>query len=237
MKNIKPFLSNLIAHRGVHNKIIKENTITSIKKSIKLNVPVEFDITLTKDNVVVLCHDSYIKIINKKYEIRKYDFKYLKKICHNLVTLEEVLKVVCGKIPLLIEFKYYNKGNKLAKQACKLLDNYKGPFAIQSFSVKIVSWFKRNRKEYLVGQLCLRKYDSKVKRYIISKAVMLSMHFTNPDFLSYNIKDLPNEKIERLRKRMPVLGWTVKNVNQIEKNSDYCDNFICDNIEEIMEEL
>lgn len=60
-----------------------------------------------------------------------------------LVTLEDVLKLVNGRIPLLIEFKPYNNGNKLEKQAVELLDKYNGYFAIQSFSPLIVYWFKK----------------------------------------------------------------------------------------------
>ena len=232
MKNLNPLLNRLIAHRGVHNKYIKGNSLIAIELAVMKKIPVEFDITLTKDNVVILCHDSFIKCDDKKYIINKYNYKYLKNICHELVTLERVLNIVSGKIPLLIELKPYNKGKKLEKECTKILDNYKGYFAIQSFSPFIIYWFKKNKESYIRGQLLTNTYNY---NFIVNSIYkyMLFNKFTNPDFICYNIKGLPNKQIEKIRNSKPVIGWTVKKQEQIDKYNKYCDNFICDNILEI----
>lgn len=232
MKNLEPLLNKLIAHRGVHNKYIKGNSLIAIELAIMKKLPVEFDVTLTKDNVVILCHDSFIECGDKTYIISKYDYNFLKNICHELVTLESVLKLVSGKIPLLIELKPYNKGNKLEKECVKLLDKYKGYFAIQSFSPFIIYWFKKNRESYIRGQLLTNTYNY---NFIVNGIYkyMLFNKFTNPDFICYNIKGLPNKQIEKVRKSKPIIGWTVRKQEQIEKYNKYCDNFICDNVLEI----
>lgn len=232
MKDLKPLLSTLIAHRGIHNKYIKGNSLPAIDMAIMKNYPVEFDVTLTKDNVVILCHDSFIKCRNKNYIISKHDYLKLKSICHELVTLDEVLKLVSGKIPLLIELKPYTKGNKLEKECVKLLDSYQGYFAIQSFSPFIIYWFKKNRPNYIRGQLLTNTYNY---NFIVNSIYkyMLFNKFTNPDFICYNIKGLPNKQIEKARNTKPIIGWTVKKESQIEKYGKYCNNFICDNILEI----
>ena len=232
MKSLKPLLNHLIAHRGVHNKYIKGNSLIAIELAVMKKIPVEFDITLTKDNIVILCHDSFIKCGNETYIISKHNYKYLKKVCHKLVTLESVLNIVSGKIPLLIELKPYNKGKKLEKECIKLLDKYKGYFAIQSFSPFTIYWFKKNRESYIRGQLLTNTYNY---NFIVNSIYkyMLFNKFTNPDFICYNIKGLPNKQIEKIRNSKPVIGWTVKNQEQIEKYGKYCDNFICDNILEI----
>lgn len=232
MKNLNPLLNRLIAHRGVHNKYIKGNSLIAIELAVMKKIPVEFDITLTKDNVVILCHDSFIKCDDKKYIINKYNYKYLKNICHELVTLERVLNIVSGKIPLLIELKPYNKGKKLEKECTKILDKYKGYFAIQSFSPFTIYWFKKNKESYIRGQLLTNTYNY---NFIVNSIYkyMLFNKFTNPDFICYNIKGLPNKQIEKIRNSKPVIGWTVKKQEQIDKYNKYCDNFICDNILEI----
>ena len=218
MKDLKPLLNKLIAHRGLHDKYVKENSKLAIIKAINKKLPVEFDITLTKDNVIILCHDNYIKRNNEIYIIKNYDYKFLLNICHELVTLDEVLKLVNGKIPLLIELKPYNNGNKLEKQAVKLLDNYNGYFAIQSFSPLIVYWFKKNRPNYIRGQL-LTKYN----KYSFMKKLIYK-------YMIFNKKGLPNRQIEKYRLKNAVIGWTIKNESEIIKYSKYCDNFVCDNL-------
>lgn len=232
MKNMAPLLDKFIAHRGIHNKYIKGNSLVAIELAVVKKYPIEFDITLTKDEKVILCHDSFIKCNNKIYTISKHTYLELKRICHGLVTLDEVLKKVSGSVPLLIELKPYTKGNKLEKESVRLLDEYKGYFAIQSFSPKILYWFKKNRKKYIRGQLLTNNYSYNFIVNIIYK-YMLFNKFTNPDFICYNIKGLPNRLIKKARLFKPIIGWTIKNKKQIEKYNKYCDNFICDNILEL----
>ena len=98
MKNMDPLLDKFIAHRGIHNKYIKGNSLLAIELAIIKKYPIEFDITLTKDKEVVLCHDSFIKCDNKIYIISKHTYLELKRVCQGLVTLGEVLKKVSGSV-------------------------------------------------------------------------------------------------------------------------------------------
>ena len=47
-----------IAHRGLHDKNITENSMTGFQKAIENGLPFEFDIHLTKDGELVVCHDD-----------------------------------------------------------------------------------------------------------------------------------------------------------------------------------
>ena len=67
-----------------------------------------------------------------------------------------------------------------------------------------------------------------IKKVFLSR--MLFNIFTKPDFISYNFKDLPNNRIKKLRKKMIILGWTVRNEEDLEYAKKYCDNCICENI-------
>lgn len=229
MKDLAPLIDNLIAHRGLHNKFIKENSLLSIDKAIVKNIPVEIDVTMTKDKKIVLCHNRYIKKNNNKYLISQNSLKKLKSICHELVTLEEVLNFVDGKIPLLIELKPYNKGHILEKKIVELLDTYNGYFALQSFNPLTLLWLRKNRNNYVRGQLVTNNYNYNFLVNIIYEH-MLFNRFTNPDFICYNIKGLPNKKIEKFRDKKIVIGWTVRSKKDLEKYRNYCDNFICENI-------
>ena len=54
MKNIDFLKRSLIAHRGVHNSIIHENTLPAFVKSVDKNYIIELDIHILKDNKCVI---------------------------------------------------------------------------------------------------------------------------------------------------------------------------------------
>ena len=104
-----------VIHRGITNKYIKENSYCAIKRALMdvNSSGVEFDIRLTKDNVIVLSHDSidiessnYSDIIKKKY----------------LSTLDVILGINTKKI-LLIDIKVRNNYKRFAKRIIKYLDD------------------------------------------------------------------------------------------------------------------
>lgn len=47
-----------IAHRGLHNDSIQENTLAALEGAYKANAYVETDVFLTKDNKIVIQHDK-----------------------------------------------------------------------------------------------------------------------------------------------------------------------------------
>lgn len=47
-----------IAHRGLWSESIPENSLPAYKKAAEKNYPVEIDVYLTKDNVIVSFHDD-----------------------------------------------------------------------------------------------------------------------------------------------------------------------------------
>ncbi len=92
-----------IAHRGVQNSLVKQNTLAAFKLAIASDkfVGFEFDVRVTKDNVFVVCHDPFIKTNLIKY--KTYD--ELKK--YNIPRLIDVLKLKTSKI-FLVEIKDFS---------------------------------------------------------------------------------------------------------------------------------
>ena len=164
MKDLSFLQNKIIAHRGVNdnNKVV-ENTLESFSNAVKLGYAIEFDIHLLKDNEIVVYHDDNLKRltgINKDLKDLTYDdIKDIKLLNTNqtIPKLSEVLKLVNGKVPIIIELKYDRKVGLLEKELVKYLDNYKGKFAVKSFNPLIVRWFKINRKDYIRGLLVPRK--------------------------------------------------------------------------------
>jgi len=96
----------IIGHRGARG-LAPENTIASLRKALEHHVDeLEFDLRVTKDNVVILHHDS--KLVNadgQSFKIRQYDYQTLKGHKPDLTTFEEVLETIGHPVPLYIEVK------------------------------------------------------------------------------------------------------------------------------------
>ena len=219
MKNIDFLKNNLIAHRGLHNSQIPENTLPAFYKCVYKNYIIELDIHILKDNTIVIYHDHNLKKltgVNKVIETLSYaqlsKIKINKK--YTIPTLEQVMHIVDGKVPILIEVKDVDNNSKFEEKLVKLLDNYKGEFAIQSINPFVIDWFYKNRKDYVIGLIIFNDLNYNIVKKYTKKI----------DFISVYKKQLPFE-INKL-----VLGWTIRNKSEYEKYKNLCDNLICENI-------
>lgn len=218
IKNSDFLKNSIIAHRGIFdNKKTVENTINAFKKAINKGYTIELDLHLTKDNKIVVFHDDKLDrlsdgegFINDKTleELRK-----IKLIDGSVIpTFDEVLELVNGKVPLLIELKY-SKGFRLEKEVINRLDNYKGEFAIQSFIPSTIIYFRLFRKNYIVGLLVGTKHNT-------SNVI----NTCKPDFINVN-KDLLEEKKIQRYKGIKLVYLVDK--KEKDKYTDKCDNVIC----------
>ena len=239
MKNTREtnFLkNNIIAHRGVYNlkkDNIPENSIEAFKNAIDNNYMIELDLHVLKDDNVVVFHDKNLHRmtgIDKDIKDCTYDeIKNLKlKNTDNHIPLfKDVLELVDGKVPLLIELKHDVKVGKLEKETMKYLKKYKGEYAIMSFNPLTLLYFKKEYSNIIRGQLAYDLNDKKfnfIKRYILEN---MSFNFiTKPDFIAYGIDSMPSKVVEKFRKKGLVIGWTVKNDKDLEKAKKYCYNYI-----------
>ena len=123
MKNASFLTKKVIAHRGIHSNY-PENSMMAFKKAIQKGYPIELDVQLTKDNEVIVFHDATLKrmcSINKRPG--SFNVKELKQVClddtdQSIPTLKEVLKVVNGKVPIIVELKKTNKNYTLETNRC-----------------------------------------------------------------------------------------------------------------------
>lgn len=230
-KELNFLKSNLIAHRGIYDNIkIPENTISSFTEAIKNKYPIELDARLTKDNKVIVFHDKnlsrmcnidkYVKDINYN-EIKEYK---LLNTNNSIPILEEVLKLINGKVPIIIELKVDRKDFFLEREVIKLLNNYHGLYAIQSFNPLSILYFKI-------------KYPHIIRGLLIKNSKYLGLYnlVTKPDFISYNIKRISKSKMSKYKNKYLLLGWTIKTKEEYLNNKDFCDSLICENIKNIKE--
>ena len=114
LKNKTIFLTkSLIAHCGVHDikNSIPENSIKAFEKAILKGYIIELDLHILKDDNVVVFHDDNLYSmtgVNKKIKDCTYnEIKNLKiqNTNSNIPLFKEVLELVKGRVPLLIELK------------------------------------------------------------------------------------------------------------------------------------
>ena len=228
---------NLIAHRGMHNESIGiiENSLEAFKLAIENKYIIELDIHILKDNEIVVFHDDNLKRItgvDKNISDCTYDEikdLKLKDTSSYIPKLTEVLELVNGRVPLLIEIKSDVNVGRLEVNLVKILDKYKGKFAIQSFNPFSINWFRKNRPNILRGQLSAGFKNESIFKKIVLKNMLLNF-VTNPDFISYAVNDLSFEKARKIRKSKLLLGWTIRTEEQKEKYINEYDNLICENI-------
>lgn len=228
-----------ISHRGLHNDYIPENSMMAFKKAVEKGVAIELDLHLLKDNKIVVFHDDNLKRMtgcNRKIKDCTYeDIKNLKLLGSNekIPLLKDVLDLVKGKVILDIEFKCDKKAGLLEKEACKLLDEYSGIFIVKSFNPFSVLWFKKNRPNFIRGQLS--SDFSKDNFNIIKRTILKYMVFnflTKPDFIAYDFSAITSKQIEKIkRKNIPILLWTIRNNEELESIKKYKCSIIYENIE------
>lgn len=239
MKKHYWLLNTPIAHRGLHNhdNNIPENSIPAFEEALNANYPIELDVRILKDNTVVVFHDSNTeRLTNKNIHVEEADFNELNRL--NLLgtnikipSLPKVLEFLDSKAPVLIELKNENNGFRLENEVLKIISWYKGEIAVQSFNPYSMLWFKNNAPAFPRGQISSDFTEVKLKRHV--KFILRNMLYNfriKPDFVTYDIRALPNRRVTGLRKTgIPVIAWTIRNNSDLEKAHKYSDNFIFEN--------
>lgn len=200
-----------IAHRGLHGNGAGENTRTAFGRAIENGYPIETDVRLTKDGRLVCFHDDNAKrVTGVDSDIRDLTLEEVRKlrVCgtdDGVMTFEEFLAFVDGRTPLLIEIKQQRDGAKsgIEEKTVKLLDSYKGEFAIQSFDPFIMRRVRLLRPNFLRGQLGgTERGTLPFAKYTVVRKLLLDF-LSKPDFINYYIGEFP------IRTKLPVMRWTV----------------------------
>lgn len=238
---MKKFSNTYVAHRGLFNneKGVPENSLTAFLLAVKNGYGIELDVQLTKDGKLVVFHDDDLnRMCGKNIKVKNLTFKEIRKIKLNnsdekIPLLSEVLELVNGRSPLLIEIKGRNRRIETAKKTAEELRNYKGIYCIESFSPSIVGWYRKKQSNVARGQLIPGLNKKHMLCSWASQLVLpfvLAFGYPKPDFLAYNHKmtDVISYRMCRLFYTGYNAAWTIKNENQLKKAKKSFDIFIFD---------
>ncbi|WP_036436718.1 glycerophosphodiester phosphodiesterase family protein [Mycoplasma elephantis] len=225
-----------IAHRGFHNEIYPENSLGAFQYAIDNNFAIELDIHLLKDgNIIVFHDDNLYRMTGFNRDIKNTTWTEIKDLRlknteYCIPLFSNVLELVAGKVPLLIEFKTGSKNHALEEKAWEILKNYKHEYAIQSFDPFIVFWFRKNAPFVIRGILSGSFKNEKLpfyKKFILKKLLLRKK--IRPDFINYEIDFLKSKIILKLSKKNIILGWTARNKKTFFDNYNLGYNCIFEN--------
>lgn len=217
------YYGTMFAHRGYHcaEKGIPENSIPAFRAAIERKYGIELDIHITRDNQLVVFHDDTLermcKVEKTPEEMTLQELKNcpLSGTREHIPTLEEVLTLVNGRVPLLIELKMPGRSTAVCRRAYRTLKSYQGLYLVQSFNTLGLHWFYIHAPHVLRGQLAsnLTKSDDRPHWLFRFLAKHLMLNFWGrPDFISYKMADLPTLNALLLHRLFgtPFAVWTLR---------------------------
>lgn len=223
--DMKGLLTNY-AHRGLHGNGIPENSMKAFERAVDIGVGIELDVRESADGTLYIFHDDDLKRmcgVDQKFKEThdaELDSILLLGSNEHIPRFSDVLVLVDGRVPLLIELKAEMGNKTLCPKVAAVLDEYHGLFCVESFNSFLMGWFKRNRPRVPRGQLYtdLKKPNPKLRAFADS---MMINAISRPDFIAY---DIEHEDKPLLRLCLNVFKparfvWTVRDGKSFEKYS------------------
>lgn len=229
MRDVKFLKGNPISNKGIYdNNKIYENTIEAFKKAIDHKLIIHLKVRLTKDKVPIIYSDNNLtRLMNLKDKINQITYDeliYLNK--YHVPTLKEVLKLINGKVPIIINPKCCDFSYFLEKEIINNLDNYKGKVAFLSSNPLIIRWFNKNKSEIICGEI-LTKSNKTKKRKFISFFVNFIIKV---DFKSIDIKSYSILKLQKAKENSIVLGYLIETKEEYNLYKNALDNVFIDEL-------
>ncbi len=218
IKDLNPLFLKGCAHRGLHNKEFTENGRKAFQNAVDHNRAIELDVHLTKDNQLIVVHDSDLQRVTGKEGV--VETRTVKEIKDNyrlldgeqLPTFQEVLRLVDEQVPRLVELKTY-KGNNapLAKRAREELSGIKDKknFRIIAFDPRALI---RRKKTTIHTSLLIAKQR---------EDVFFFRHFFDSVDIEWVM--LKEKKVRKYRKKHLLNSWTINSEDKLEIALNYAD--------------
>lgn len=236
------FTARPIAHRGYHDKAVGriENSLSAFASAIEAGYGIELDLQLSRDGVAMAFHDDLLdRLTGDTGPVRDRDAAELGTIAlkgseDTIPTLAQVLDLVKGAVPLLIELKDQHgemgdTDGRLEQATADALRGYSGPVALMSFNPHMIR---------RVGVLCPdlpRGLISSAWRKIDDPHVPVDTRArlagipdfdaVGASFLSHDVTNLSAPRVEQLKSLgHTILCWTVRSAEQEREARKVADN-------------
>ena len=217
------FLSIPFAHRGLWDADRPENTMAAAQAAVDSGFGIEVDLQLSKDDQAMVFHDDTVDRLTSEIGwVQSYTAEELGQMSilesdQTIRALPELLKIVDGRVPLLLELKDPTARpggilGPLETRVMRDLSTYVGPVAVMSFHPGVVKNLARMAPAVprgLVGQ----QFDPEEVGQETADALNDYASFEDSGccFISHNWRDLGMPAVARLKEQgVPILCWTTR---------------------------
>lgn len=214
-----PFVGRNIAHRGLftEDQFTPENSLSAFDLAIQAGYGIELDVHITEDDRIVVFHDDTLeRMCDAEGRVEDCFWAELKNLPlsggdETMPLLSDVLNLVGGRCPIILELKPDRHRNELCERTLEFIRSYNGDICVESFDPRIVAWFRKNAPEILRGQLSQPAGDfgdaaNKLQAFALGN--LLTNFISRPHFVAYKIGKKPF--LVRLCDRLGAIkvGWT-----------------------------
>ena len=218
------------AHRGLHGNGVPENSLAAFRLAVENGHGIELDVQLSADGKVMIFHDDTLKRMTGcdklLSELTAAELRELRLAGtdEKIPYFTEVLELVDGKIPILVELKGENLDTSICKATNEILKDYKGPYCVESFNPVLVRWYKRHVKHVMRGLLVTKMtkdIEKHKKGYFFLRSMMLNC-MSRPDFIAYDVR-YPGFGLDLCTKFFGATpyAWTIRNEDHYYKAREY----------------
>ncbi len=210
------------AHRGLHGSGVPENSLKAFRKARDAGYGIELDVHLMQDGNLAVIHDASLKrtagvaVKIESLTVPQLEQYRLEGTEERIPLLSQVLDLIRGEVPLIVELKSEN-GNygALCKAACDLMENYDGLYCMESFDPRCIAWLRKHRGEVIRGQLTEDFFRTGGNLpWLIKFAMRHQLYnvFTRPDFVAYRFQHRKTLSNFLCRNLWGVQGvtWTIR---------------------------
>ncbi|NIZ11163.1 glycerophosphodiester phosphodiesterase family protein [Pseudooceanicola sp. HF7] len=236
------FLRAPVAHRAYHDRDAgrPENSIEAVQAAIDAGYGIEIDLQLSADGVAMVFHDATLdRVTGESGPINGKTARQLGEIPltggkAGIPTFAEVLELVAGRVPLLVEIKDQHGAmgpvpGALEEAAAQDAMGYEGPLAFMSFNPHSMVQIARQAPQFPRG-LTTAAYDPEHWSHLSDDrraelAAISALEDVGASFISHQANDLTRERITGLRDSgFPVLCWTIRSAEEEALARAHADN-------------
>lgn len=235
---LEKYMNVKFAHRGLHGDGRAENSISAFRAAKEAGYGIELDVRLSRDGELVVFHDATLtRVCGVDALVIDCTAAELKTMRlsgtdDGVPTLREVLELIDGAVPLLIEIKMEGDEHGVPEALAEVIHEYRGDYIVESFNPIALSTFKKIMPEVPRGILSSlftkqEKYRGKILYFLLEN--LLLNFLARPDFIAYEKSGYTCHTLRRIRRKWltPLFAWTVKSAEEEAKSiSDGFDTVI-----------